>query len=106
MRVVAGRLVAHDFVPSIHFGPDGLLIIPWQMTERRNGHSALPTQGRLVEQHLVPPQRAHGFGELLKVHRFDDVAVDAQIITLHNVALLARCGEDHHRHTIGLSLAV
>jgi hypothetical protein len=36
---------------------------------------------------------ADGLDELLEVDRLDDVAVDAQLVTLHDVALLRGGGE-------------
>src|SRR3989304_2749891 len=45
---------------------------------------------RLVEQHPVHAQLADRLGELLEIHRLDDVAVDAPLVTLHDFPLLVR----------------
>src|SRR5258708_39988 len=71
---------------------------------RRNGQPKLLSAWRtlrrrgVVEHRPVQPQLADGFGELLEVHRFDNVAVDSSLVALDNVALLARRGQHDHRN--------
>jgi PleD family two-component response regulator len=43
---------------------------------------------RLVEQQPIHPQFPHRGGEAFKIHRLDDVAIDAQFVTLNQVSLL------------------
>src|SRR5207248_9433817 len=72
-------------------------------SERGEVWASLPLCARLrqpwwlVEEHPVQAQLADGLGELLEVDRLDDVAVDAQLVTLHDVALFAGGGEHDHR---------
>ena len=64
---------------------------------------------RFVEHQPVQAQDARGFDKLIEIDRFDDVTIDAQIITLDDVALLLRRGQDDDRDfsspRIGFDLA-
>src|SRR5205814_146806 len=69
------------------------------------GPADLPAAGRRRQlgrfRWLVQKQPVHAEGtgrllELVEVDRFDDVAVDAQTITLDQVAFLARRGQHDH----------
>src|SRR6266481_3179364 len=57
--------------------------------------------GGTVQEQPVHPETPSRFGELLEVDRLDDVAVNAEAISLDQVTLLVRGGEHHDRDRLG-----
>src|ERR1700730_15058046 len=53
--------------------------------------------GYLVHESPKEPRVSHDLDELREVHGFDQIAVDAQAVALHDVTLFRRRGEHHHR---------
>ncbi len=45
--------------------------------------------GVLVELEPAKPYLVDGLGELFRIHRLDNITVDAQSVALHNITLLA-----------------
>jgi len=43
----------------------------------------------LVEQKPVKPYLVDGLGEIFEIHRLDNITVNAQLVALHNISLLA-----------------
>src|SRR5437588_4354099 len=56
---------------------------------------------KAVEQHPVEAQRADGVGELLKIDRLDDVAVDPQFVAGLEIVILVRRGQHDHGDLLG-----
>src|SRR2546426_11506429 len=56
---------------------------------------------RFVHEQPIELDLPHGLGKLLKVHRLDDVAVDAQLVALHDVAVLPRRGQRSEERRVG-----
>src|SRR5690242_9600745 len=71
--------------------------------QHRSLHFGLNGQFRrqLVEQHPIEAELLYGVGKLRKVHRFDDVAVHAQMVTLDQIPFFARRGQDDDRNIFG-----
>src|SRR5512133_1582131 len=59
---------------------------------------------RHVDLEPVQAELPDGFGELMEIDGFPDVAVGAQIVTRGDVGLLAGRGEDHHRDAPGTAV--
>lgn len=72
---------------------------------RRSPDLVITLDGRrLIQQHPIQPQLPNGFGELLKVHGLDDIAVDPQPVAFRDVPLFARRSQDDHRQGVRRSV--
>ena len=61
---------------------------------------------RLVQEDPVESQLPDGVSELGEINGLDDIAIDAQTITLDDVPLLFGRGEHHHRYMPGLRIVL
>lgn len=60
----------------------------------------------LIKQQPVEPYARHGQAELLEVHGFHDVMLDAELAALQKIFLLMRGGEHDHRNRPGLRVGL
>jgi len=65
------------------------------------GRSSKSTHRRPVEQQPVEPKVSDGNNELVKFHRFNDIAVHTQAVTFDDILFLIRGGENDDRDDLG-----
>src|SRR6476659_1330764 len=62
---------------------------------------ALTIGSGLVDNQPIETQLLDYAAEFLEVHRLLQITVDAELVTIHQVALLAGRGEHDHRNALG-----
>src|SRR5919197_1467217 len=79
------------------------------LTAARETSSAGPLSAwrrRLIDDGPEHAGASDGVDELLETHRLHHVGIDAQLIAFHEVRLLARGGQHHHRDHLQLGIGL
>src|SRR5437667_7823988 len=103
MAATASRPSAHSPRTSM----SGSLCSNWRIRSRASGSSStisvritLPLRA-LVDGQPIVADVADDLREFFAVRRFDNVAVNAQLVALHDLDFLARGSQHDHRNDLG-----